>query len=233
MSPAKDSAQAKFVELRGPINGLIADRMIQLGHQNVREFADYAGIGRTSLHDLLRGRSRTNGSWVKPSLDTLTKLATALQRPTHELLYLIEPEAPGADVPMASEIKQVPVQVARRVGAGPEQDWELEQYTYVEREFAEGRDLVAFKVEGNSMDGGSRPIASGDLVIVDRRQGGEFNSPVVARLTDDGYVCKRLRPGNFLDSTNPAYDDPDFAIIVPDRVAEVVGRVVRTIHTAI
>lgn len=222
-----------IAELRGPINGLIVEYMRANNIGTVREFADAVNVGRSTIYDLVRGRSSINGAWMKPSLDTLTKLATALQRPTHELLYLIEPEAPGADVPMASEIKQVPVLVAGRVGAGPEQDWELEQYTYVEREFAEGRDLVAFKVEGNSMDGGSRPIASGDLVIVDRRQGGEFNSPVVARLTDDGYVCKRLRPGNFLDSTNPAYDDPDFAIIVPDRVAEVVGRVVRTIHTVV
>lgn len=134
---------------------------------------------------------------------------------------------------MASEVKQVPVLVAGRVGAGPEQDWELEQYVYVERDFDEGRDLVAFKVEGDSMDGGSRPIAGGDLVIVDRKKGGEFNSPVVARLSDDGYVCKRLRPGNFLDSANPAYDDPDYAVIAPDRVAEVVGRVVRTIHNSL
>ena len=80
---------------RGPLNALIATRMRQLGLSTVKEFAEYAGVGRTSLHDLVRGRAKDDGAWTKPSFDTLTKLAAALNKPTHELVYLIDPDAPG------------------------------------------------------------------------------------------------------------------------------------------
>lgn len=218
-------------QLRGPINGLITDRMRALGLRNVREFADYAGISRTSIHELLRGRSTINGVWMKPSLDTLTRLAKALDRPTHELLYLIEPEAPGAGVPLAADVRQVRVAIAGHAGAGPDQFQTLDEHTYVEREFARGRDLIAFRIKGDSMAAGKHPIYQDDLVIVDRKLQGEINSAVVARLANDGYVCKRLRPGNILDSTNPDFTDPELAVITPDRIGEVVGRVVRIIHT--
>lgn len=226
------SAKTKIAEMRGPINGLIVDYMRKHNVTNVREFADRVGVGRNTIYDLVRGRSTINGAWMKPSLDTLTKLAVALERPTHELLYLIDPEAPGANTPLAAEVMQVPVAIAGRVGAGPDQTYELQGHTFVEREFAQGRDLIAFKVEGDSMAGGKHPIYRGDLVIVDRHLQGEMNSAVVARLVSDGYVCKRLRPGNILDSTNPDFADPDLAVITPDRIAEVVGKVVRIVHNA-
>ena len=76
-------------------------------------------------------------------------------------------------------------------------------------------------------------MASDPLVIVDRTKAGEVNSPLVARLNSDGYVCKRLRPGDVLDSTNPDFMDAGLAVITPDRIAEVVGKVVRIIHTSI
>ena len=91
---------------------------------------------------------------MMPSFDTLTKLALALKKPTHELLYLIDPTAPGTDTPMASEVSQVPVAIAGRAGAGPDQNYELDGHTYVDREFAKGRDLIAFRIAGDSMAGG-------------------------------------------------------------------------------
>lgn len=213
--------------MRGPLNGLIAERMRQLGLSTVREFADYAGVGRTSIHDLVRGRTTASGTWTKPSLDTVCKLAIALDKPTHELIYLIDPEAPGAD--MVADVRQVPVFIAGQVGAGPEQLRERSDVVYVERKFAEGRDLVAFAVAGDSMAGGRHPIHDGDIVIVDRKLAGEVNFPIVARLRGDGYVVKRLRPGNILDSSNPDFMDLDTAIITTDRIDQMVGRVVRVI----
>ncbi|WP_019008491.1 hypothetical protein [Deinococcus aquatilis] len=50
--------------------------------------------------------------------DTLIKLAVALKMPTHELLYLIDPSAPGAD--LVTGVQHLPVYVADRVGTGPE-----------------------------------------------------------------------------------------------------------------
>lgn len=216
---------------RGPLNALIATRMRQLGLSTVKEFAEYAGVGRTSLHDLVRGRAKDDGAWTKPSFDTLTKLAAALNKPTHELVYLIDPDAPGAGTVVG--VQQVPVYIAGCVGAGPEQLVEADDVVYVEKQFADGRDLVAFHVCGDSMAGGRHPIYDGDIVVVDRQVAGEVNFPVVARLRGDGYVCKRLRPGGILDSTNPEYDDPDMSIIAPARVAHVEGRVVRVISNAL
>jgi repressor LexA len=225
--------ETKIAEVRGPINGLIVETMRRHSIANVRDFADHAGISRATVYDLVRGRSTIGGAWMKPSLETLVKLAVAVERPTHELLYLLEPEAPGANLPPSSEVVRVPVMLAGYAGAGAEQMvphyWD--QTTYVEADFAHNRDLLAFRIAGDSMDGGRNPIHDDDLVIVDRRLGGEVNSPVVARLNNDGYVCKRLRPRNFLDSTNPDFLDPDLAVIEPERIAEVVGKVVRIIHT--
>lgn len=227
----KRGKKTEIAEIRGPINGLIVEAMLRRKISNLRDFADYADISRATVYDLVRGRSTVTGSWMKPSLDTLTKMAVALDKPTHELLYLIDPDAPGANVPMAQEVVQVPVIIAGHAGAGPEQSEHSEGVTYVERSFAQGRDLSAFRIKGNSMAGGHHPIYEGDLVIVDRKQEGEINSPLVARLNSDGYICKRLRPGDMLDSANPDFLDADLAIITPDRVAEIIGKVVRTIHT--
>ncbi len=223
----RTSLATSAAKARGPLNGLIAERMRQLNLSTVKDFADYAGIGRTSIHDLVRGRTTTSGTWTKPSFDTLTKLAVALDKPTHELLYLIDPEAPGAN--LVFDVQQVPVYIAGHVGAGPQQLWERNDVVYVERQFAENRDLIAFTVVGDSMAGGRHPIHDGDMVIVDQRVGGEVNFPVVARLKDDGHVVKRLRPGGILDSANPDFVDPDTSIIAPDRIAHLVGRVVRVI----
>lgn len=210
-------------QMRGPLNGLIAKRMKQLGMATVKEFADRFGIGRSTIYDLVRGRS--DGSISNPSLETISRLADALELPAHEILYLVSPQTRGAALTLG--VSQVPVYMAGCVGAGPEQLQELDTHVFVEAEFARGRDLVAFKVCGDSMAGGKRPIYDGDVVIVDRNVEGELNQPVVARLVGDGYVVKRLRPGGILDSTNPDFIDPEQALISPDRVAQIVGRVVR------
>lgn len=61
----------------------------------VKEFADRHGLGRSTLYDLVRGPVESSKG---PSTSTLVSLARALGRPTHEILYLLNPDAPGADV---------------------------------------------------------------------------------------------------------------------------------------
>lgn len=220
---------SEAIALRGPLSGLIADRMKSQGIDSVKEFADKYGIGRTTLYDLLRGRS--DGTVSNPSLETIARLADALERPSHEILYLVNPHARGAELQIG--VAQVPVFLAGQVGAGPDQMFPLDQQVFVESEFAEGRDLIAFKVVGDSMEGGRRPIFDGDVVIVDQRVGPEVNMPVVARLVGNGYVVKRYRPGGILDSANPDITDPKVAHITPDRVDRMVGRVVRVLSTVV
>ena len=215
---------------RGPIMNLVAKRMQQLGLKNVGEFAEYAGISESAMYGLLNGRIE-GGAPINPRWQTIVALAKALDKPAHELLYILDPEAPGAGAVV--DARQVPVYVAGCAGAGTEQLVPSEERVYVSAEFAKDRDLIAFLVCGDSMAGGKHPIYDGDVVVVDRSVAGEFNLPVVARLADDGYVCKRLRPGNILDSTNPDYLDERYAVISPDRVEQVVGRVVRIISNAV
>lgn len=225
--PAKGSSSKREIQKqRGPLNALVAERMRTLNIQNVVGFAEYAGISDSAMYDLLNGRV-VNGQVIMPKWQLITKLAQALGKPTHELLYILDPEAPGAE--MVADVRQVPVFIAGQVGAGPEQLRERSDVVYVERKFAEGRDLVAFAVAGDSMAGGRHPIHDGDIVIVDRKLAGEVNFPIVARLRGDGYVVKRLRPGNILDSANPDFMDLDTAIITTDRIDQMVGRVVRVI----
>lgn len=209
---------------RGPLNKIISHRMRVLGLRNVAEFGEYAGLSEAVVYTLLNGRM-SNGKTIKPQLETLEKLSVALDAALHELVYLVSPEARGAVEVLGSEM--LPVHIAGHVGAGPEQLRESgDDVVYVEKHFAQKRDLVAFRVLGNSMAGGKQPIQHGDVVIIDRKLDGEVNAPVVARLHNDGHVVKRLRSGDYLDSTNPDYDQDD-AVIPPTQVAQVLGRVVR------
>jgi len=85
--------------------------------------------------------------------------------------------------------------------------------------------LVAFKVRGNSMCAGKRPICDGDIIIVNTRDGGHPGAIVVARLDEDSYVVKRMGPDGTLYSTNP--EEPNGPPVIPvGQVAEIVGRVV-------
>lgn len=233
----------KTAALNGPFNKRISEKMKQLGMTKLEEFADEFELGRTTVYALVQGRTSTAGTQVKPSIDTLIKLAGALDVPTHILLYELDPDAPGADTLQEyPPITRIPIMAASpriplvgQVGAGPEQSDELNESLIVEESFARGKNLVAFRVFGNSMEGGKTPIFDGDLVLVNTLSKGAANSTIVARLAGDGYVCKRLVTDHsgqpvYLSSSNPEYVDPFFAIITPDRVSEIVGEVVRVIR---
>ncbi len=94
-------------------------------------------------------------------------------------------------------------------------------------------DLVAFKIRGDSMEGGKRPIYNGDTVLVDRGDKGYDTASVVARLTSGGYVCKTLKDDKFgvhLVSANSLYTNGTPPYIPQSEIDEIVGRVVRIVH---
>lgn len=207
--------------------------------RKIEEFAAVSSIGETTLYNIVLGKKTASGKTQKTSVDTLKKLAETLNVPMHELLYMLEPDGFGHDKLEAHiPVVQVPVQVAGLVGAGKTQFTASDTEVFVEEDFARGRDLVAFKVYGNSMEGGKTPIHDGDVVIVNQLDKSLVGSAVVARISDDGYVCKRplLGEGGRLQqlvSTNLDYEDPQFRIIGAERVEEVVGRVIRIVHDAV
>lgn len=232
--------KADFRELRTPLNDLVFLRMRELRIETLKDLAERSGIGRQTLYDALRGRAPSHKNWGRPGLDTLIGLAKALKVPTHQLLYLVEPNAPGAELVGAQgssgglPVRELPVRVAGWCGAGPDQfDEVLDECVYIEEGFVRGRDLVAFKIRGDSMEAGARPIHSGDVVLVDRSDKGFDTAPVVARLVSDGYVCKTLKDDKFgvnLVSANINFTNGTPPYIPKADIAEIVGRVVRIIH---
>lgn len=230
-------------ELQGPFNQQIMDYIRKTGMDGLNEFADKFGIGRTTMYDLVLKGSTRGGKPYRPSIEILLKLAEALEIPVHELLYQLEPDAFGAEVlDEYPPIRMVPILAASpripvvgQVGAGPDQSDQLEESLVIEESFARGKNLVAFRVFGNSMEGGRNPIFDGDLVLVNTLDKGTGGSTVVARLAGDGYVCKRLVADAtakplYLTSTNSEYVDAEFAMITADRVEEITGAVVRVIR---
>lgn len=211
---------SRGVRLAGPFNDLILKKMRELGVDNLEELSRRIGISRGTLYYLVRGRQTKAGTWVKPSVDTLVALAKALDVPAHELLYRLEPDAPGSE--WRGE-KHVPI--LGYVGGGPAQLEEIEERTVPVRVKGDASHLVAFKVRGNSMCAGKRPICHGDIVIVNTQDKGHPGAIVVARLNGNSYVVKKMGPDGTLYSTNP--EEPNGPPVIPaGEVAEIVGKVV-------
>lgn len=222
-------------EARARLARLITDRMRDENLDSLTEFADRFNIGRSTIYEIVRGRTRTRGAWVKPTLDTTIALANALERPLHEIIYLLEPNAPGAELasPEDASLLRIDVTVAGWVGAGPSQDDACDEPpVYVEAAFARGKALRAFRVRGDSMDAGKRPIHDGDIIIVDVLDKGYNTASVVARLQDGSYVVKMLKDdrfGKLLQSRNPEHTNGTPSAIPIEQVDEIIGRVVRII----
>lgn len=134
------------------------------------------------------------------------------------------------------DVRRLPVQVAGWLRAGPDQHYDMaddHEHIYIEEDFAHGRDLLAFRVLGDSMAAGKTPIYSGDTVVVNCDDKGRDGASVVAHLNNDGYVCKLLKQDKFganLISANPSFTNGTPPYIPGSDVAEIVGRVVRIIH---
>lgn len=226
----------KLEELPGPFNKLIGQRMRELGMERLEQFAAYSELGDTTLYNLVLGRVSPSGSLVKPSFDTLLRLSIALSVPLADLVYMLAPEAPGAQLQedKTPGVHKLDLEVAGWVGAGPAQNEQADlPPIVVEDRFARGKELRAFKVRGDSMAAGKRPIMDGDVVVVNVKDKGSNTASVVARLLDGAYVCKMLKDdrfGRMLQSRNPEHTNGTPSAIPIDEVAEIVGRVVRIIH---
>jgi repressor LexA len=226
------AATKRAESLSGPFKERILRRMRQLGMAKLEQFAEFSGIGATTVYGLVQGRVSRHGKSVKPSLETLARLADALEVPLHELVYELEPAARGAESADPRKVLRLPVHVAGWVGAGPVQEDEiLDDSVWVDAHVARSKDLVAFRIRGDSMAMGPRPILSGDIVLVDRNDKGHDGAAVVARLAGEGYVCKVLKDDRFgwkLISANTRATDGTPPYISAEEVAEVVGRVIET-----
>lgn len=86
-------------DFKGILAPRILKRLDELGGKTINQLADEYGLARTTLYDLMQGRTLSDGTLVKPTIDTLVKLAHMLDVPTHVLLYELVPDAPGAPGP--------------------------------------------------------------------------------------------------------------------------------------
>jgi repressor LexA len=218
--------------LNGPFNDLISAHMKRHNLDTLEDFANVANVGRSTVYDLVRGRLTPQGNWVKPSIDVLVKLAQTLEMPAHELLYRLEPEAYGSNA--FNTVEGYYVTVAGYVGAGPGQLEPCDTTTIsVTPSFVSGKDLVAYIIRGDSMDGGKSPIKDGATVIVNSLDKGTSGQAVVALLEDGSMVCKLLKNDKFgyqLLSANPFYTNSTPPRILQNEIAEIIGRVVRIVQ---
>ena len=188
--------------LEGPFAEEILAAMKRLGMRRLEEFADAFGLGRTTVYNLVLGR-KVGNKWIKPSLDTVVRLSLALNIPVEDLIAKLYED----EVPTLGQREEVHVPVVGYVGGGPSQLEEIEERTVPVRVKGDARHLAAFKVRGNSMCAGKRPICHGDVIIVNTEDKGHPGAIVVARLENGEYVVKLLKNGA-LYSTNPEENGP-------------------------
>jgi repressor LexA len=225
------------VARRGPSHDRITAKMHALGMKRLKEFADAFGIGRTTVYSLTLGRVSAKGTPVKPSVDTLLKLAAALDVPLHVLVYELEPDAHGAKAlaQTPASLLSLPCAIAGWThGESQLLTAELDP-VWVEQSFARGRDLRASSIRGDAMDGGRTPIRYNDTILVDHNEEGTNNTPVVARLVNGRFICRLLkiqaqREVVRLASANPEHLDGTQTVVTPEDIGEIAGRVVRVFH---
>jgi SOS-response transcriptional repressor LexA len=92
------------------------------------------------------------------------------------------------------------------------------------------RDLVLVRLLGEGMDGGAQPLREGDYTFVDRSQQGQAGDAVVLELKETGYAVVReivdTSTGRYYVARNLQGDSAHDAVILPEQVARVIGKVV-------
>lgn len=188
-------------------------RCRQLG-MTAGHFAEEAGVNRTFVYDIMRGRSE------KPNIEKLDRLATALKVDRNWLLYglgEVEGESPIVEDPDAVFVAIPSVAVRPAMGGG----------AVVEHEPANGRPyhfqrswirqklrsdpatLRIMHVEGDSM---TPTLHSGDIVLVDMARRSPTPPGIFVLHDGMGLVAKRLEyipnsdpPRIRIISDNPLY----------------------------
>jgi repressor LexA len=228
----------KLRAAQGPFNSRLVELMRTHELTTLDQLADRLGVGRSTLHNMAFGRATPAGRAARPSLEVLLRLAEALRVPVHTLIYELEPLAYGHDMVLDSavdpEVRLVKVLVAGWVGAGPDQFREDGENLWVDARAVGQRRVLGFRIQGDSMDAGRLPIRNGDIVLVDLDDKGSHGQPIIARLSNDGYVCKLLkadRHDHALYSANIPHTNGTPTMIPLSEVAEVVGRVYHIVHT--
>jgi phage repressor protein C with HTH and peptisase S24 domain/transcriptional regulator with XRE-family HTH domain len=245
-SPRPDSP------LYADLETAMLDYRLQVG-DDIRAFAQMSNMVPEVLEAVYYGGRDAEGRLVHPPVGTLEDIADVLGKSRASLMsrYLARRDTNptfftredleklrkqdwsegSLDQPV---MRPVAVHIAGWVGAGPDEDEEAElPPVWVEERFARGKDLLAFKIRGDSMAGGRRPIFDGDLVLVNKHDKGHDGAAVVARLRSEGYVCKVLKDDRFgrhLVSSNPDYTNGTPPYIPSDEVAELIGRVIEIRH---
>lgn len=172
---------------------------------NPKRLARDAGLGETAIRDIMKGRSDN------PKVDTIHKIADALQVPLYRLTTNIESAQPVRYVPL--------------VGAISAGDWMLaiqEPLGHVPT-MDGGPRAFAVRVQGDSMD---MIVVDGDYVVVDPDDCGLVDGRLYAVMNGSGETTfKRYR-------SNPARLEPcstnskHKTIVLGQHHCSVIGRVV-------
>ena len=206
-------------EQNSPLFPLIQTEMLEryrLSDEGVAEFAEHEGLVPEVIEAVFFGGKDGEGRLAQPPISTLIDLGFALNQQRSRLMrmYAKNPNSnhmffgtedinkmASSDLLLKAvnrageaagqpQMRHLAVQVA---GAGSQPAQEPQEHLWLEESFVGHRHLAAFRIRGDSMEGGKRPIFDGDLVIVDCDDEGQDSTPVVAHLKNNGYVCKQLK----------------------------------------
>jgi SOS-response transcriptional repressor LexA len=211
----------------------IAGRMKETGH-SMKSLSLAAGLGETYVRDMLK-RDRA------PSAENLKKIAAVLGTTIDAL------SSPGSHVSaLGRSIRMVPVVGAVQAGEWYEDEFsqrhvtddisEMESVPAFDEPYARARDLIAFKVIGDSMNELCQPgglaivvpydragfeIRNGMIVIAERELHGRFELTLKEIHRANGHW--ELKPR----STNPIYTPIHFPSQNDEESVRIVGIVVR------
>lgn len=192
---------------------------------------EYVDLRATSVYHLVYGRTSPAGETVKPSIDTLVKLAAALDAPVHDLLYQLVPEAVPRD---AEETKAHQATRIEIIPSGKQRTTRQDAKSIpVDLSLARGRKLSAYVVDGTAMAAGSHPIHPGDILLVDYEDSGGNLDDVMVRLGDGTIACRvRTHQGGdvLLAARNLEGHDDAPSVLRLGAGVEILGRVIQIVH---
>ncbi len=226
----------------------------RLAEEGLGEYAQLVDICPETLEAVFYGGKDSEGDLAQPPVGTLQDIALATEQNWFYFmdLYADHPKSnhmffSKSDVgemkqfylsirPGMNKRKQPNIRAFKILSIGPSSKLlrvaelqEPAEEIWLDENYVSGRNLSVFRVLGDSMEGGKRPIFDGDLIIINCDDKGRDAVPVVARLKDGSYVCKLLRDeryGRSLISTNPTPTDGTPFHIPLEEAETIEGRVV-------